>query len=278
MKLICGLMAVVALALSVDAAVLGLIPRQGSMLMPKVYYHADTDSVTVDLSAIGIIAQLTPLLVSNPNDSFDPADPWFKYLDPSRQGLAFSRRYGFDMDVMTDYLPWNRALWIRNLGSSPELSFYDYNDFVGALTWNPILGTEGTSHAVCWNLVMWHIGVTAVPALPGKTNFYSATVEVYVVNTDTGKEVPNSSSGPFLLRWTDVPDGRPALTISPGATNGVVLSWPASAVNWSLVSSTNLNSTNWIAVTNAVEFLGSRAAVPLNSLATRQFLRLRRNQ
>ena len=103
---------------------------------------------TVDLSAIGIIAQLTPLLVSNPNDSFDPADPWFKYLDPSRQGLAFSRRYGFDMDVMTDYLPWNRALWIRNLGSSPELSFYDYNDFVGALTWNPILGTDGTSHAV----------------------------------------------------------------------------------------------------------------------------------
>jgi hypothetical protein len=50
------------------------------------------------------------------------------YLDPSRQGLAFTRRYGYDMDVMTDYVPGNRALWIRNLGSSPELGFYDYMD------------------------------------------------------------------------------------------------------------------------------------------------------
>jgi len=145
MKRILIFMTLAAFSVPIHAAILATVPRQGSMLMPEVYYHENTDSVTVDLSAINVIAQLTPLLVSNPNDSFNPADPWFQYLDPSQQGLAFSRRYGFDMDVMSDYVPDNRALWIRNLGSSPALSFFDYNDYVYPLTWNPILGTAGTS-------------------------------------------------------------------------------------------------------------------------------------
>jgi hypothetical protein len=83
MKRIFNLIALAAFSTSAHAAVLSTVPRQGGMLMPEVYYHADTDSVTVDLSAIGITAQITPLLVSNPNDSFDPGDPWFPYLDPS---------------------------------------------------------------------------------------------------------------------------------------------------------------------------------------------------
>ena len=40
--------------------------------MPMVAYHVDSDSVTVDLSGINETAQLTPLLVNNPNDSFSP--------------------------------------------------------------------------------------------------------------------------------------------------------------------------------------------------------------
>jgi hypothetical protein len=273
MKRILIFMTLAAFSVPIHAAILATVPRQGSMLMPEVYYHENTDSVTVDLSAINVIAQLTPLLVSNPNDSFNPADPWFQYLDPSQQGLAFSRRYGFDMDVMTDYVPDNRALWIRNLGSSPGLSFFDYNDYVSPLTWNPILGTAGTSNAICWNEIMWHIGVTAPPG----TNSYSATFEIYVVNTDTGEEVAGSSSGAFVLNWTDVPDARPALAISLAATNGVVLTWPASATNWSLVSSTNLCSTNWTAVTNTVLSLDGQSAVSLEGLAAQQFFRLRRN-
>ncbi|MCX6914773.1 MAG: hypothetical protein NT167_17280, partial [Verrucomicrobia bacterium] len=97
--LICLLLA--ALGGSVSAAVLTNVPMQGGMLMPKVWYHADSDTVTVDLSDILVTAQLTPLLISNPSDSFSPGDPWFDSLDPSRQGLAFSRRYGFDMDAMS---------------------------------------------------------------------------------------------------------------------------------------------------------------------------------
>ena len=287
MKRIFNFIVLAAISASAQAAVLQLVPRQGGMLMPEVYYHADSDSVTVDLSALydqyghPIIAQLTPLLVSNPNDSFDPADPWFQYLDPSQQGLAFTRRYGYDMDVMSDYVPGNRALWIRNLGSSPELSFYDYMDAQynpdnAAPTWNPILGTAGTSNAIYWNGGMWHMPVTAPPAPPGTTNYYSATIEIYVVNTDTGEEVTNSGTS-FVLTWSDVPDGRPALAINPAGTNSVVLSWPASAANWSLVSSTNLSSTNWTTVTNAVISSNGQSAVYLDGLAAQQFFRLRRN-
>jgi len=265
--------------------ILETVPRQGGMLMPEVWYHADSDSVTVDLSAFydvngyPIINQLTPLLVSDPGDYFDPASPWFDCLDPSQQGMAFSRRYGWDMDVMTDYVPDNRALWIRDLGSSPELEFYNYMDAEydpdgSAPTWDPMLGTAGTSNAIYWNEGMWHMGVAAPPAHAGTTNYYSGTFEVYVVNTDTGEEVTNSSSGPLVLKWTDIPDGRPVLTISNNAPGGVVLTWPTSAQDWSLVSASNLNSANWTAVTNPVILSASQSLVNVESLPVQEFFRL----
>ena len=83
---------------------------------------------------------------------------------------------------------------------------------------------------------MWHVGVTAPPG----TNTYTATFEVYVVNTDNGLEVPGSSSGPFVLNWTDVPDGRPQLNIAALTPGQVQLTWPASATNWTLVSASTL--------------------------------------
>ena len=95
-------------AASIQGTTLSSVPMQGSMLMPVVAYHASKGTVTVNLSGVGVTAQLTPLLVSHPTNRFDPADPWFDSLDPSRQGLAFSRRYGFIMDTNTDMLPDNR--------------------------------------------------------------------------------------------------------------------------------------------------------------------------
>ena len=255
----------------IRAGVLETVPRQGGMLMPEVYYHADTDTVTVDLSGVTSGGnQLTPLLISDPGDWFDPASAWFDCLDPSRQGRAFSRRYGWDMDVMSDLLPDGRALWIRNLGSSPELEFYDYNDYVAPLTWNPIWGTAGTRNATVWNRIMWHFGATAPPG----SNVYSATFEVYVVDTTTGQEVPGSGSGPLPLTWTCVPDGRPVLTITNSPPGAVTVSWPASGTNWSLFWTTNLLSTNWVAATNSVVALGSYSTVMLSNTLPRQFYRL----
>jgi hypothetical protein len=267
-------LALAALAGSASAAALTNVPMQGSMLMPEVWYHADTDTVTVDLSAILVTAQLTPLLISHPNDSFSPTDPWFDSLDPSRQGLAFSRRYGFDMHVMTDYLPYNRELWIRKLSGSPDLGIYDYNANTTPRKWAPIFGTASTSNATYWSGLMWHVGITAPPG----TNTYSATFEVYVVNTDTGLEVPGSSSAPFVLNWTDVPDGRPQLSIAALVPGQIQLTWPASASNWKPVSASALNTPDWSAVTNAPVTFNNQSTVILNTMESAQLFRLKLNR
>lgn len=256
------------------AEILEAVPRQGAMLMPEVYYHADSDSVTVDLSnATNVVNQLTPLLVSNPEDSFDPADPWYSDLDPSQQGQAFSPRYGWDMDVMTDLLPDNRQLWIRKLDSTPGISFYDYNDYVSPKTWNPIWDTDGTTNAVYWSGLMWHFGAAAAPG----TNTFAATFEIFVLDTDSGEEVPNSSTGSFVLSWTDVPDGRPALSIALTKSYQAVVSWPAAATNWFLLTSTNLSAASWVASTNPVTIQGTASFATFSNTAARRFFRLQRD-
>lgn len=256
------------------AAELATVPMQGSMLMPTVWYHEATDSVTVGLDDIIVTAQLTPLLVSHPNDWFKPEDPWFGSLDPSQQGLAFSRRYGFVMHAMTDYLPLGRELWIRKISSAPELSFYDYNDFVSPKTWHPIFGTAGTTNATYWSGLMWHIGVTAPPS----PNSYAATFEIFVMDTTAGQAVPNSSSGPFTLEWTCVPDGRPALSLTNLAPQQVQLRWPDTATNWSLVSATTTAAANWQAVTNAPTTIAGSLQLTLPATNQSLFYRLKLNR
>ncbi len=272
-KALCALLAVTSAA-AVDAATLTAVPMQGGMLMPMVCYHADSGNVTVDLSQISVTAQLTPLMISNPNDSFDPGDPWFKDLDPSRHGLAFSRRYGFDMDPNTDLLPSGQQIWIRKLAGSPDLSIYDYNASTTPRQWEPIFGTAGSSNATAWSGLMWHVGVAAPPG----TNTYFATFEIYVFDTAAGAEVPGSSSGPFELNWTCVPDGRPQLSIAASPPNGVVLLWPARAINWLPVCAAEMTSTNWtLATTNAPVLLDGQCAIYVDSPLTNQFFRLQRN-
>jgi hypothetical protein len=257
--------------ISARAVVLSTVPMQGTMLMPEVSYHAETDSVTVDLSLITEVAQLTPLLVSNPADRFDPADPWYDCLDPSRQGLAFSRRYGFDIATGSDTLPDNRQLWIRKLSASPGLGIYDFRPNSTPKRWTPIFGTAGTSNATPWSGNMWHVGVTAQPG----TNTYTATFEVYVVNTDTMFEVAGSSSPPFVLDWTDVPDGRPHLNITAPASGQLRLTWPATATNWALVSASTANPASWSTVTNQPGILDGQRTVTLEASEASRFFRMR---
>jgi hypothetical protein len=256
---------------SAHGATLTSVPMQGGMLMPDVWYHADTTNVTVDLSMMDGVAQLTPLQASNPNDSFHPGDPWFDSLDPSRQGLAFNLQYGFAMDPDTDMLPDGQQLWIRDITNSPNLGIYNYS--TTPKLWAPIFGTNGSTNATYWSGMMWMLAATAPPG----TNNFSATFEVYVVDTTTGKEVPGSSSGPFILNWTDVPDGRSQLTIAAAATNGLVLTWPASATNWTLVSTTDLTPANWTFVTNLPVASNGQAAVYLEGAAAQQFFTMLRN-
>ena len=118
---------------------------------------------------------------------------------------------------------------------------------------------------------MFHPGIAA----PAGTNTYSATFEVYVLDTTTGQEVPGSSSEPFVLNWTDVPDGRPQLDIAVDTTGRLVLAWPTNATHWTLNSAGALNSTNWGVVTNTMTISDGQSTVLLDVPETSQFFRMR---
>eukprot|EP00825_Cyclidium_porcatum_P046150 TRINITY_DN7191_c0_g1_i1.p4 TRINITY_DN7191_c0_g1~~TRINITY_DN7191_c0_g1_i1.p4 ORF type:complete len:171 (+),score=17.50 TRINITY_DN7191_c0_g1_i1:565-1077(+) len=139
-------------------ATLSSVPMQGSMVMPMISYSAAEGALRVAVDPA--VPQLTPLLASNPLDRFDPADPWYDLLDPTRQGLAFSRRYGFVMNTATDPLPSGTAIWIRKQAGSPELGAYRYRSSAPK-AWEPIFGTAGSSNALFWNTMMFHPGITA---------------------------------------------------------------------------------------------------------------------
>ncbi len=266
------LVAAVAVALvnvlaAARAATLTGVPMQGGMVMPMVSYHATDGALHVQVDPT--VPQLTPLLASNPGDRFDPADPWYETLDPSRQGLAFSRRYGFVMDTVTDPLPGGTAIWIRKLSGSPELGAYRYRSTTPK-AWEPIFGTSGSTNAMLWNGMMFHPGITAPPG----TNSYSAVFEAFLVNTNIGVAVPGSSSGSFTLNWTSMPDGRPALNIG----HRIVIAWPASATNCVLESTDSLPASTWTSVTNSPVMLDGQSAVLLDPCEARKFFRMRTAQ
>jgi len=252
-------------AFRVSAAIQTQVPMQGSMAMPMVSYHASGGMMMVMMP--GAVPQLTPLLVSNPGDSFDPADPWFNALDPSAQGASFSRRYGFVMDTMTDPLPANTQMWIRKLSGPADLKIYRYSSSVPKAL-EPIFGTDGTTNALYWNGMMFHPVVAAPPG----TNGYTATFEVYLLDTTTGQEVANSSSGPLTFNWTNVSDGRPALNLA----QKIVVAWPAATTtNWVLEAAATVNAATWNAVTNTPVTVDGQPSVVLDRNADQQYFRMR---
>jgi hypothetical protein len=259
----CGL-ATLTLMLPSRAAVLTSVPMQGGMVMPMLSYSATAGALLVNVDPA--IPALTPLLASNPGDRFDPGDPWYDSLDPSRQGLAFSRRYGFVMNTGTDPLPGGTAIWIRKLSGSPELGAYRYRS-TAPKAWEPIFGTAGSTNALLWDGMMFHPEITAPPG----TNSYSATFEAFLADTSTGSEVPGSSTGPFTLNWKSTPDGRPALSLA----QKIVIAWPASTSNWVLEAADTLPSANWTTLTNAPVMLDGQPAVVLDASGAGKFFRLR---
>jgi len=264
-RLFLGALAIAFAPALVHAATLPAVPMQGGMVMPMVSYHADDGRIHVMMPPE--IPQLTPLLLSNPGDNFDPADPWFDALDPSRQGASFSRRYGFVMDAMSDLLPAGTQMWIRKLSTPADLKVYRYASSAPKAL-EPIFGTDGVTNSLYWNGMMFHPVVAAAPG----TNGCTATFEVYLLDTATGQEVANSSSGPLTFDWTNVPDGRPALSLA----QKIVIAWPSStATNWVLESANTANATNWTTVTNTPVSVDGQPSVVLSGSATQQYFRMR---
>ena len=251
-------------AVTASAATLANVPMQGGMLMAMLSYNASAG--TLRAMAPMDAAQLTPLLVSNPGAGFDPADPWYDCLDPSRHGLAFSRRIGFLMDTASDLIPTGTAIWIRKLSGSPGLGAYRYRSSAPK-AWEPIFGTAGSTNALQWDGGMFHPGFAAPPG----SGTYTATFEAFLVDTTTGLPVPGAGTGPFVFNWTDVPDGRPALIVAAK----VVLAWPASATNYVLEAADTLTASTWTPVTNAPVLLDGQPAVVLDPCQARKLFRMR---
>lgn len=250
---------------SLRSAVLSSVPMQGGMVMPMIAYHAEEGRLHVMMDPT--IPQLTPLLVSNPSDSFSTGDPWFDALDPSRQGQSFSRRYGFVMDNMTDPLPAGLAIWLRRVSSSPGLEFHRYAGSVPK-AWEPIFGTSGTTNALQWNGMMFHPGVTAPPG----TNSLEAVFEAFVMDTRSGTPVPDSGTGPFTLEWTNVSDGRPAISLAMK----LVVGWPAEASGWAIESTESLTSPAWSPVSEVPTLVNGQSVLLLDPSDRSRFFRMKR--
>jgi hypothetical protein len=253
------------LPLAVNAATLTQVPMQGGMLMPAVTYSNSSGRVHVVMPVDS--PQLTPLLVSNPVDNFDPADPWYQDLDPSREGRSFSRRYGFNK-LNTNQPPAGTAFWIRKLSGPPELEFFRYSGSAPK-AWEPIFGTDGTTNGLSWNQVMFHPAITA----PVSTNPLTATFEVVIMDTNLMQEVADSSSGPLVFNFTNSDDGRPDL----GMGYYFALSWATNATNWVVESAASITATNWTALTNAPTLMDGGAMFIMDPVEAGKMYRMRRN-
>jgi hypothetical protein len=158
-------------------------------------------------------------------------------------------------------------MWIRKLSGSPELQAYRYRDTAPKM-WQPIFGTDGVTNALYWNGMMFHPAFAAPPG----TNLLTATFEVYLLDSTTGLAVPNSSSGPLVFDWTNVPDGRPTLNL----TQKIVVGWPAStATGWILESASSPNATAWTTVTNSPVTVDGQPCVVLEGVAAQEYYRMR---
>lgn len=252
-------------AITTLAVTLTSVPMQGGMVMPMISYDDNEGKLTAMVP--GDIPQLTPLMVSNPADRFDPASPWFDDLDPAARSWSFSRRYGFVVDGSSSPLPVNTAIWIRKTEGPDDLRIYRYS--ANPPAWEPIFGTMGASNALAWNLMMFHPAFAA----PASSNHYTATFEAYLVDTMTGQEIPGSATDPMVFQWTNVPDGRPNLA----SGLAYLIDWDGAASNYVLEASTTLDAAAWTTVTNASLMIDGRQAIIMRpEEAAGSYFRLRR--
>jgi hypothetical protein len=265
LKTVRSIAALTLTAAALEAATLTTVPMQGGMVMPMVSYNAQAARLEVMMPSE--VPQLTPLLVSNPGDGFDAADPWFAALDPSARGDSFSRRYGFVMAPETDLLPEGTQMWIRKLSGPAELGVYQYSGSAPKAM-EPIFGTAGSPLARPWSGMMFHPLFTAPPG----TNELVASFQLYLVNTGSGQEVTGSASEILEFRWSNVSDGRPALTVA----QRVVIAWPeGTGAQWVLEATDSLTSGVWEPVTNAPVILDGKPAVVLEGAASQRTFRMR---
>jgi hypothetical protein len=83
-----------------------------------------------------------------------------------------------------------------------------------------------------------------------------------------------SLTGGFWALYAVQTPGAPTLRIFLTATNTAVIAWPTPSAGYTLQSNTNLATTNWPSVLNAVNVVGSENQVIISPPAGNRFFRL----
>ena len=83
-----------------------------------------------------------------------------------------------------------------------------------------------------------------------------------------------SLTGGFWSLFAVQTPGAPTLRIFLTATNTAVVAWPSPSAGYTLQSNTNLGTTNWSAVSNAVIVIGGENQVIVSSPSGNRYFRL----
>ncbi|MDP0497806.1 MAG: PEP-CTERM sorting domain-containing protein [Verrucomicrobiota bacterium JB024] len=184
-----------ACALTAQATQLDTVGQTMPMIHVYVGYNAYTD--TFEVHTDSAIPEMQPLSTFAPGDSFNPADPWYGTLDPSQEGLAWTRRYGFAQEG--DLLPEGLYYWVDLDVTTAGLEAYIVRTDPDLFT--PVFGTDGTGTTWLFNGTMTHPVYATTPSVAS----YAVTGSVYIGDVN-GLANPGYASQSFTLNFTAVPE------------------------------------------------------------------------
>lgn len=216
--------------------------------------------------------------------TFDPVQPY-----AILNGTAYSRVLGwYDQgttgangddfyETYATQLQGTNFVWIERIGGSPELKTYFINEDVTGdpgSPYTPIFGTDGSSAKWKWDGKMDHNAYAVDLAYLNASNqLFTASYHLYVGDAD-GNTNASFGQTTTIWRWQG-----PIVPVIPSPTIAltnaqVLLSWPATITNLTLVVADSPMPTNWVAVTNTPFALDGKAAVLLAPAGQSQFFRL----
>jgi hypothetical protein len=216
--------------------------------------------------------------------TFDPAQPYAVL-----NGTAYSRVLGwYDQgttgangdnfyDTYAAQLHGTNFVWIERTGGSPELKTYFINEDVTGdpgSPYTPIFGTDGSSPKWRWDGKMDHNAYAVeLEYLNASNQLFTASYHLYVGDANGNT---NAGFGQTTTTWRwqgPIVPVIPSPTIA--LTNAqVLLTWPPTVTNLTLVAADSPVQTNWVAVTNAPFTLNGMTAVQLPPAAQPKFFRL----
>jgi hypothetical protein len=140
--------------------------------------------------------------------------------------------------------------------------------------YTPIFGTDGSSPKWLWDGLMDHNAYAVdLKYLNQSNQLFTATYHLYVGDAN-GNPVSGYGDTTTTWRW----QGQAVVVVpTPGiawSRSQMVISWPPTVTNLTLVSVDSLAESNWLAVTNTPLLLNGRATVNLDSSSAQKFFQL----